>query len=163
MLCPMMLHTKFELKRSIIERKKFEAMSEDTSEDVLGNINIGKLMIIAILCHNARFLLSYNLGYRFLLTLWDSYDHYSRHLVLVYILCTVVQLLLRWCNLYASKLMPGSGKLTSLGWVYDAKCIIFFGSDMPCPKNNVYKNAKELGTWCMIRHFEKTNNVILWE
>ena len=41
MLRPMMLHTKFELNRSIIERKKFEALSEDTSEDVLGNINIG--------------------------------------------------------------------------------------------------------------------------
>ena len=40
-LCPMMFHTKFELNRSIIERKKFEAMSEDTSADVLGNINIG--------------------------------------------------------------------------------------------------------------------------
>ena len=43
MLCPIMLHTKFELNRSIIERKKFEAMSEDTSADVLGNINIGNL------------------------------------------------------------------------------------------------------------------------
>ena len=41
MLCPIMLHTKFELNRSIIEKKKFEAMSEDTSEDVLGNISIG--------------------------------------------------------------------------------------------------------------------------
>ena len=41
MLSPTMLHTKFELNRSIIERKKFVAMSEDTSADVLGNINIG--------------------------------------------------------------------------------------------------------------------------
>ena len=39
MLFPLMLHTEFELKRSIIDKKKFEAMSEDTSEDVLGNIN----------------------------------------------------------------------------------------------------------------------------
>ena len=44
----MMLHTKFELKRSIIERKKFEAMSEDTSEDVLGNINNRKCLEIDI-------------------------------------------------------------------------------------------------------------------
>ena len=43
---------------------------------------VGKLMLLAILYQNARFFFNYSLGYRFLLSMWDSYDHYSRHLVL---------------------------------------------------------------------------------
>ena len=67
---------------------------------------VGKLMMWAILCHNTSLFLYYNLRYRFLLSLWDSYDLYSLHLVACISTSTYYSAQLGLCRIICSLKQP---------------------------------------------------------